>query len=102
MGDFGQKIKALRDKAGLSQPALAEAVAVSPGYVSRWETGSSSPPPSQVVRALAEALGGDVVELLRLAALERGEVERAPGVPDDAWAELSARLVAEVEAARQE
>ena len=46
----GEKIAALRRKAGLSQEALAEELGISRQAVSRWETNESLPDTEKVIR----------------------------------------------------
>jgi transcriptional regulator with XRE-family HTH domain len=52
----GERLKELREKAGLTQTELAEKVGVKRDAVARWEAGAREPGWSNVV-ALAEALG---------------------------------------------
>ena len=40
---FGQRIRALRRDAGLTQENLAELLSISPQAVSRWETDAAMP-----------------------------------------------------------
>lgn len=53
---FGERLKALRLAAGLTQEKLAEAVGMTVGNIGRLESGSRNPSWETVVR-LAEALG---------------------------------------------
>ena len=46
----GEKIAALRRKAGLSQEALAEELGISRQAVSRWETSESLPDTEKIIR----------------------------------------------------
>ena len=46
----GEKIAALRRKAGLSQEALAEELGISRQAVSRWETSESLPDAEKIIR----------------------------------------------------
>ena len=46
----GEKIAALRRKAGLSQEALAEELGISRQAVSRWETNESLPDAEKIIR----------------------------------------------------
>jgi len=55
---FGDKLKALRMVAGMSQPALAEASGLPVGSIRQYEQGRREPY-WQVVFKLAEALGVD-------------------------------------------
>ena len=58
----GAMIKRLREKKGLTQQQLAEALTVSDKAVSRWETGRGYPDIS-LVEPLSRALGVSVIEL---------------------------------------
>ena len=61
---FGEKLQALRQKAGMSQDALAEKVNVSRQAVSRWERDETMPETDKVV-ALADLFGVTTDYLLR-------------------------------------
>lgn len=58
-----ETIKGLREGRGLTQRALADAVAVTDKAVSKWESGRGLPDIS-LVEPLAAALGVSVAELL--------------------------------------
>ena len=60
---FGQKLRTLREKTGLSQQKLAEAVKVSLKTVQRWELGKRQPRIEDISR-LAQALHVSEQELL--------------------------------------
>lgn len=64
---FGQRIKRLREKNGITQGALAEGCGISGGYLSRVESGEHDPPAETVIRTMAAMLGAPVDELLALA-----------------------------------
>jgi transcriptional regulator with XRE-family HTH domain len=64
---FGQRLKELREQAGLSQKELADKVGLSQRAVSHWEQGLREPGWSNVV-ALAEALGVNCLAFLEEAA----------------------------------
>ena len=53
---FGQKLQMLRQRAGMSQDALAERLGVSRQAVSRWERDETMPDPDKIV-ALADLFG---------------------------------------------
>jgi transcriptional regulator with XRE-family HTH domain len=55
---FGPKLRALREAAGLSQKELAEVSGLSQNGISQWERGTREPSWGAVL-ALAEALGVD-------------------------------------------
>ena len=61
---FGEKLQKLRQKAGLSQDALAERLDVSRQAVSRWERDETMPETEKVV-ALADLFGVTTDYLLR-------------------------------------
>lgn len=59
----GEKIAALRRKAGLSQEALAEELGISRQAVSRWETNESLPDTEKIIR-LSRRFGVTTDDLL--------------------------------------
>ncbi|MYR40712.1 helix-turn-helix transcriptional regulator, partial [Streptomyces sp. SID5910] len=61
-GDFGQRLRNLRGRAGLSQEALAHAAGVSVRALADMERGRTRGPQRRTVQALAEALGLDDVD----------------------------------------
>lgn len=61
---FGEKLQSLRQKAGMSQDALAERLDVSRQAVSRWERGETMPETEKVV-LLADLFGVTTDHLLR-------------------------------------
>ncbi|MER7228236.1 helix-turn-helix transcriptional regulator, partial [Streptomyces rubradiris] len=73
-GDFGQELRRLRARAGLSQEALAHAAGVSVRALADMERGRTRGPQRRTVGALAEALGlddGEAAGLEGAAALGR-------------------------------
>lgn len=60
---IGRKVKAARERAGLTQAQLAEAAAITDETISRLERGAFEPALSTMV-ALADALGVGLDELL--------------------------------------
>lgn len=60
---FGDTMKRLRKRAGISQVAIARSLHVSPQAVSKWENNKSTPAPDAVAD-LAELLGVSTDELL--------------------------------------
>ncbi|MFF9492594.1 ATP-binding protein [Streptomyces flaveolus] len=58
-GDFGQQLRDLRGRVGLSQEALAHAAGVSVRALADMERGRTRGPQRRTVQALAEALGLD-------------------------------------------
>ena len=61
---LGRKLKAARDRAGLTQEALARKARIGRVYLARLESGRYDPRASIVVR-LAKALGVGTDDLLR-------------------------------------
>ena len=61
---FGERLQALRQRAGMSQDALAERLGVSRQAVSRWERDETMPETDKVI-ALAELFGVTTDYLLR-------------------------------------
>jgi transcriptional regulator with XRE-family HTH domain len=60
---FGTMLKATREKAGLSQAALAERAGMSVRNIQNWEQGHRTPR-AQVLLRLARAVGVPVEQLL--------------------------------------
>lgn len=61
---LARKVKQLREAAGLSQQALAVRAGLSVSVVSRLEQGAHEDPRLSTIRAIAEALGVGVDDLL--------------------------------------
>lgn len=80
---FGPELRRLRERARLTQEQLAEKSGLSVNAVSALERGERRRPYPSTVRALAEALGLDHEELLRLRALvpPRDRQPESPPVP---------------------
>ena len=72
---FGQRLQDLRQRAGMSQDALAERLEVSRQAVSRWERDETMPETEKVI-ALAEIFAVSTDYLLRGG--ERGEEHHEP------------------------
>ena len=64
-GRFAERVKAARERAGLSQQALAFASGLSIATVSSVERGARPDPGIATASALANALGGSLDALLR-------------------------------------
>jgi transcriptional regulator with XRE-family HTH domain len=62
---IGERLKALRAAAGMSQQALAVAAGLSTSIVSQIEQGQKEDPRISTIQALAQALGVSVDELLK-------------------------------------
>lgn len=69
---FGERIRALRRAKKLTQRDVAEQLPMSPGNLSRVETGDYGPPSDEVIERLAAVLDADPLELLRVAGREAG------------------------------
>ncbi|HYM46637.1 MAG TPA: helix-turn-helix transcriptional regulator [Solirubrobacteraceae bacterium] len=69
---FGERIRGLRRAKKLKQREVAELLPMSPGHLSRIETGDYGPPSDEVIERLAEVLEADTLELLRIAGRETG------------------------------
>ena len=74
---FGEKLQSLRQRAGMSQDALAERLQVSRQAVSRWERDETMPETDKVV-ALAEIFGVTTDYLLRLQLEQTKPEEKQP------------------------
>ena len=61
--NFGDRLRALRKKSGLTQEQLAEAIGVNPITISWWENDKYLPK-TQSIKALAKALGVSEADLL--------------------------------------
>ena len=61
--NFGDRLRKLRKKSGLTQEKLADAVGVSLLTLFRWEKGERSPRIDEI-KALAKALGVSEADLL--------------------------------------
>ncbi|MGI8307872.1 helix-turn-helix domain-containing protein [Saccharopolyspora hattusasensis] len=60
---FGERLKQLRNRAGMSRPVLAGLVGRSPEWLKRLEKGDFLMPRPSMLLALAQCLGVDLVEL---------------------------------------
>jgi transcriptional regulator with XRE-family HTH domain len=69
---FGERIRSLRRAQKLKQREVAEQLPMSPGHLSRIETGDYGPPSDEVIERLAEVLDADRLELMRIAGREAG------------------------------
>lgn len=75
---FPERLRQLRKAAGLSQKQLAHFIGVSTTAVSSWETGSRECPAGNNLVKLAEAIGLDPVEVMKVngnSATARNEVQ---------------------------
>ncbi len=83
MRRFGDRIRELREQAGLTQWQIAERTGVSNTYISALESGRKPAPPHAIVTALATCLETSEDELWNLARTEREERlrQRIDGIP---------------------
>ena len=89
---FGEKLQKLRQKAGMSQDALAERLNVSRQAVSRWERDETMPETDKVV-ALADLFAVTTDYLLRQSAEEPQAAQTAASAPRrDSGREILERL----------
>jgi transcriptional regulator with XRE-family HTH domain len=65
--ELGTTLKAVRDMLGKSLKAIAEPAGISPAYLLKLEKGEVAAPSPHVLHRLAETLGVEYVELMRLA-----------------------------------
>ena len=74
---FPERIKQLRKEAGLTQKRLADFVGVSTAAVSCWETGARDVPAGNNLVRLAEVLGLDPAEVMKIGgkSVARNEVQ---------------------------
>ncbi len=61
---FGEYLRGLRKRAGLSQRELAQRAGIDFTYLSKIENGRVDPPAEETMRVLARAVGADADELL--------------------------------------
>ena len=108
--ELGQRIQHLRERAGLSQSALAELAGVPVGTLRNWEQGRREPLLSAAV-LLAAALGVEVAGLLPTGDQKtpseppkRGRPRKPPAPAEDVLrlpiGELRKRVEGELEAAK--
>lgn len=71
--DFGQRIKELRNKKGITQYQLAEMVGIDPKHMSHIETGRSFPK-ADLIEKFAKALEIEYPELFNTQHLEDREI----------------------------
>lgn len=102
MPTFGERLRELRLKKGLSQRELGRLVDLDFTYISKIENGATDPPSEEKIRDLARVLEGDEEELLLLARkvppamlqviVEHPEVPRflrsAGKITDETWAKI--------------
>jgi len=73
---FGEYVRELREKKGMSQKELAEMVGATSSYICAIERGTKPAPPYWTVKRIAEALELDPEELWELARKERDQHAR--------------------------
>ena len=101
---LGERIRAARQAAGLSQEKLAERLGLTRQAVTKWETGQSAPSTENLLR-LAEVLGVPVTALLdasapeqqmqadQIYALQKEQARRAPPKHCTPFSAICARLL---------
>ncbi|MGB0384763.1 MAG: helix-turn-helix domain-containing protein [Ardenticatenaceae bacterium] len=67
MTPFGEYLKMLRERAGISQEALASEAQISSAYISQIESGRRNPPTPDVLRRMAAPLNVPYLVLMRQA-----------------------------------
>lgn len=70
--DIAGRIRALRDKLGITQPELARRVGADPSLVSKWEAGKQAPNARRMAR-LADLAGTTISEFMGMAPACRDE-----------------------------
>ena len=78
--EFGAKLQALREQAGMSQNALARASGLNPASINRLESGERSPSNRTVVEQICDALG--------LSPAERDDLLASAGHLPDVYAQI--------------
>jgi transcriptional regulator with XRE-family HTH domain len=68
---FGDLVRALRQKQGMTLEAVAKKVGTHKGYISGIERGKVSPPSVKMIRKFARAFGQDEKVLVRLAWVDK-------------------------------
>lgn len=71
--DFGQRVKELRNKKGITQYQLAEMIGIDPKHMSHIETGRSFPK-ADLIEKFAKALEVEYTELFQTEYLQEREV----------------------------
>jgi len=71
MRNFGQKLKKLREEAGITPTQLADDSNLSLAYVSKLESGKSTSPSIRVCKSLADGLGMTLHDFLDKVGLTR-------------------------------
>lgn len=64
---FGEYLRRLRERVGISQETLAEEAEISSAYISQIESGRRNPPTPDVLRRMSAPLGVPYIVLLRQA-----------------------------------
>lgn len=99
MGVFGERLKELRDAAGLTQAALAAQTGTSGGFISAVENGQKRPS-IVTVDAMARTLHCDSKELVELLAQDTlaADADRKRARQPVAFVPMSAAMLADVPA----
>lgn len=91
---FGSLLRDRRTAAGLTLGALAKILGISVPYLSDVELGRRNPFDPERMRALAVAIGVDILELEKAAAVSRGSFELQAG-PTPLHVDVGAELAEE-------
>ena len=70
---LGKRIKEIRKTRGMTQPQLAERIGVDPKYISRLETGTSTPSLDTILN-IASSLDVETSELFSFSHLDEKEI----------------------------
>jgi len=96
---FGETIREMREAQGLGLREAAERLDISPAYLSRIERGREHPPKPEVVKRMANLLGGDTDLLFRLAESTDPSlaeyIHQVPNVPEFLRAAMAHKLTSE-------
>ena len=77
------ELKAIRQRAHLSQKEAAEMLGVNPGTYRNWEQCKNQPQKSSEVKRIADVFGVSVTELYGYDLAEPGAIAHAMGIPDE-------------------
>jgi transcriptional regulator with XRE-family HTH domain len=91
MNNVGGRIRTLRSERQMTLPALADKAKLSKGLLSKLENDEDPNPSIKTIRAIADALGVTLSEIL-----ESGKIRAKRLIPDQApeWLEALARVLA--------
>lgn len=99
MTPFGETMRALRRAKGVSQKQMAEALGVSPAYLSALEHGNRSAPSFEFIQRVAgyfNIIWDDLEDLMRVAGLSHPRVVIDTAGLDASYTALANRLSQEI------